>query len=64
MTRAKEFQDAPSSRAQIKILQQMLKDLGMDGRPTLPKAKSIKEARELAAELSTSISYSQVAILI
>jgi hypothetical protein len=30
----------------------MLADLGMKGQPTLGKAKSIKEKREMAAELS------------
>jgi hypothetical protein len=41
--------DAPKAR--IKHLKEMLKDAGMDGRYSEPKAKAIKERRELEADL-------------
>lgn len=41
--------DAP--KAKIKHLKEMLKDAGMDGRYSEPKAKAIKERRELEADL-------------
>jgi hypothetical protein len=37
--------------AQVKKLNEMLTGLGMDGRPTMEKAKTIKEKRELEREL-------------
>jgi hypothetical protein len=40
------------TKAQIQRLQRILSELGMRGNPTLGKARSLKEARELAAELS------------
>jgi glutamate/tyrosine decarboxylase-like PLP-dependent enzyme len=52
LSRAKEFADASSPKKQIAILYRMLQELGIEGKPTLAKAKSVKEARELAAELS------------
>jgi hypothetical protein len=36
------------------LLEKMLVDLGMKGNPTMGKVKSLKEKRELAAELSES----------
>jgi hypothetical protein len=41
--------DAP--KAKIKHLKEMLKDAGMDGRYSEPKAKAIRERRELEADL-------------
>lgn len=40
------------TKAQIQHLQRILSELGMRGNPTMGKARSLKEARELAAELS------------
>ncbi|EIW75089.1 hypothetical protein CONPUDRAFT_140104 [Coniophora puteana RWD-64-598 SS2] len=40
-----------STNAQIKRLKEILSELGMDGRPSLEKAREIKEQRELAQEL-------------
>ncbi|KAG2075600.1 hypothetical protein BDR04DRAFT_1091104 [Suillus decipiens] len=47
----KEFADLDTPSGQIKRLKDILKDLGMTGRLTLEKAKSIKAERELAQEL-------------
>jgi hypothetical protein len=44
--------DRVQPRSQIQHLQRILVDLGMQGNPTMGKAKSLKQARELAAELS------------
>jgi hypothetical protein len=48
----KEFADLDTPSGQIKRLKEILKDLGMTGRLTLEKAKTIKAERELAQELS------------
>ncbi|KAK4683666.1 hypothetical protein P7C73_g6568, partial [Tremellales sp. Uapishka_1] len=48
----KEFSDCPSARSQISHLQRILANLGMKGQPTMGKARSLKEKRELAAELN------------
>lgn len=45
----KQFED--DSRAKIRHLKDMLKDVGMDGRFSDSKAREIKERRELLAEL-------------
>lgn len=47
----KEFADLDTPSGQIKRLKEILKDLGMTGRLTLEKAKTIKAERELAQEL-------------
>ena len=47
----KELAPYDSPKAKIKHLKDMLKDAGMDGRYSVEKAKSIKDARELAADL-------------
>ncbi|KAG0709456.1 hypothetical protein DFH29DRAFT_888634 [Suillus ampliporus] len=47
----KEFADLDTPSGQIKRLKEILKDLGMTGRPTLEKAKGIRAERELAQEL-------------
>lgn len=47
----KEFADLDTPSGQIKRLKEILKDLGMTGRLTLEKAKTIKAKRELAQEL-------------
>lgn len=41
-----------SPKAKVKHLKEMLADAGMDGRYSMEKANQIKEARELAADLS------------
>jgi hypothetical protein len=48
---SKEFQDIDKPLQQIKRLKEILKELGMDGRPSMEKAKAIKEKRDLAKEL-------------
>lgn len=49
---AREFKDIlDDKRAQIKRLKEILASLGMTGRLSLEKAKSIKEQREFAQEL-------------
>ncbi|WWC59737.1 uncharacterized protein I303_102299 [Kwoniella dejecticola CBS 10117] len=48
---AKEFANCPTTSSQIRHLQNLLSSLGMKGTPTLGKAKSLKEKRELAQEL-------------
>ncbi|KAG2345773.1 hypothetical protein BDR05DRAFT_1057962 [Suillus weaverae] len=47
----KEFADMDTPSGQIKRLKEILKDLGMTGRLTLEKAKTIKAEREFAQEL-------------
>lgn len=49
---SKEFKDiADDKSAQIRKLKTILSDLGMTGRLSMEKAKSIREKRELAQEL-------------
>lgn len=48
----KEFADLDTPSGQVKRLKEILKDLGMTGRLTLEKAKTIKAEREFAQELS------------
>ncbi|PGG99944.1 hypothetical protein GX51_06050 [Blastomyces parvus] len=47
----RELAPYDTPRAKVKHLRQMLKDAGMDGRFSLEKAKAIREARELQADL-------------
>ncbi|KAI5210076.1 hypothetical protein E4T39_00642 [Aureobasidium subglaciale] len=47
----KELAPYDTPKAKIKHLKDMLKDAGMDGRYSEPKAKAIKERRELEADL-------------
>ncbi|KAG1880575.1 hypothetical protein C8R48DRAFT_684607 [Suillus tomentosus] len=47
----KEFADLDTPSGQVKRLKEILKDLGMTGRLTLEKAKTIKAEREFAQEL-------------
>ena len=47
----KELAPYDSPKAKIKHLKDMLKDVGMDGRYSVEKASTIKERRELAADL-------------
>ncbi|KAI5270577.1 hypothetical protein E4T47_06094 [Aureobasidium subglaciale] len=47
----KELAPYDTPKAKIKHLKEMLKDAGMDGRYSEPKAKAIKERRELEADL-------------
>lgn len=48
----KEFADLDTPSGQVRRLREILKDLGMSGRPSLEKAKSLRAQRELAQELS------------
>ncbi|KAH7922622.1 hypothetical protein BV22DRAFT_644608 [Leucogyrophana mollusca] len=48
----KEFQDLDKASQQVKRLREILAELGMTGRLSLEKAKSIKAKRELAQELA------------
>jgi hypothetical protein len=48
----KEFTNLDTPSGQIKRLNEILKDLGMSGRPSLEKARSLRAQRELAQELS------------
>ncbi|CAK9779741.1 unnamed protein product [Cutaneotrichosporon oleaginosum] len=48
----KEFADCPTPSSQINHLKSILHSLGMKGKPTMGKAKSLKERRELAQELN------------
>lgn len=50
----KELAPFDSSKAKMRHLKAMLADAGMGGRYSAEKAKSIKEARELAAELEAA----------
>ncbi|WVQ77572.1 hypothetical protein IAR50_007260 [Cryptococcus sp. DSM 104548] len=54
---SKELASCPSSSSQVSYLQGMLRDLGMRGTPTLGKARSIREKRELAQELDDVKAY-------
>ncbi|KAI5253719.1 hypothetical protein E4T42_02754 [Aureobasidium subglaciale] len=47
----KELAPYDTPKAKIKHLKEMLKDAGMEGRYSEPKAKAIKERRELEADL-------------
>ncbi|KLJ10854.1 hypothetical protein EMPG_13794 [Blastomyces silverae] len=47
----RELAPYDTPRAKVKHLRQMLKDAGMEGRFSLEKAKAIREARELQADL-------------
>jgi hypothetical protein len=51
----KGIEDQPNK--QIKILKEMLADLGMTGRLSMEQAKEIKAKRELAQELGTLFPY-------
>ncbi|KAJ6557336.1 hypothetical protein DFH09DRAFT_543271 [Mycena vulgaris] len=48
---AKVFKDVDQPSQQIRMLKEILADLGMSGRMSLEQAKAIKEKRELAQEL-------------
>lgn len=48
---SKEFQDLDRPSQQVQRLRTILAELGMDGRPSMEKAKEIKEKRALAQEL-------------
>jgi len=48
---AKVFKDVDKPSQQIRMLKEILADLGMSGRMSLEQAKAIKEKRELAQEL-------------
>ncbi|XP_022096191.1 HIRA-interacting protein 3-like isoform X2 [Acanthaster planci] len=48
----KLFADAKDEREKIKILQKVLQDAGMKGKPTLRKCSQLKERREKLAELA------------
>ncbi|EGN96990.1 hypothetical protein SERLA73DRAFT_185250 [Serpula lacrymans var. lacrymans S7.3] len=48
---SKEFQNIDKPSQQIKKIKDVIAELGMNGRPTLEKAKAIKAKRELAKEL-------------
>ncbi|KAJ7459713.1 hypothetical protein FB451DRAFT_556732 [Mycena latifolia] len=48
---AKVFKDVDKPSQQIRMLKEMLTELGMSGRMSLEQAKAIKEKRELAQEL-------------
>lgn len=50
---SKEFQDLERPSQQIKRLKEILEELGMGGRPSMEKARSIKEKRALAKELGS-----------
>lgn len=50
---AKEFQNLDKPSQQIKRVKELLAELGMDGRPSMEKAKVIKERREFAQELGS-----------
>ena len=47
----KELAPYETTKAKIRHLKEMLKDVGMDGRYSAEKASAIKERRELAADL-------------
>ena len=60
---SKEFQGLDRPSQQIQRLKAILVELGMNGRPSMEKAKEIKEKRELAKELgdwSSSLHYCHV----
>lgn len=49
--RAKEFADCPTESKQIAHLKRLLADLGMTGKMSLERAKTIREKRELKQEI-------------
>ncbi|CAO3653281.1 unnamed protein product [Cunninghamella echinulata] len=49
----REFADCSTKRAQIKKLHKILKDLGIEGRPSIEKCQKIKAERELKAEIDS-----------
>lgn len=51
---SKELARYPASKEKIKHLKKMLEDMGMIGRYSVEKAKQIKDARELAAEIEAA----------
>jgi len=59
----KEFQNLDTTSQQIKRLKEILGDLGIDGRPSMDKAKAIKEKRDLAKELEDVRSFEQAMIV-
>ncbi|KAJ6508985.1 hypothetical protein C8R45DRAFT_969504 [Mycena sanguinolenta] len=58
---AKVFKDVDSPSQQIRMLKEILADLGMSGRMSLEQAKAIKEKRELAQELEDVQSFAAAA---
>jgi len=56
---SKEFQNLDKPLQQVKRLKEILTELGMDGRPTMDKAKAIKEKRDLAKELEDVRAFEQ-----
>ncbi|KAI9636100.1 uncharacterized protein MKK02DRAFT_44801 [Dioszegia hungarica] len=54
---AKEFEGMTTAKSQISHLKRILSDLGMEGTPTLAKAKTIKRDKEEAAELKDIQAY-------
>lgn len=59
----KEFQNLEKSSQQIKRLKEMLTELGMEGRPTIEKAKAIKAKRDFAQELGEYLAWNRVFVL-
>jgi len=59
---SKEFQNLDKPLQQIKRLKEILAELGMDGRPSMEKAKAIKEKRDLAKELEDVHAFEQSVI--
>jgi len=56
---SKEFQNLDKPLQQVKRLKEILTELGMDGRPTMDKAKAIREKRDLAKELEDVRAFEQ-----
>jgi len=56
---SKEFQNLDEPSEQIKRLKEILAELGMNGRPSLEKAKAIKERRDLEKELEDVRAFEQ-----
>ncbi|KAI9013736.1 hypothetical protein CLU79DRAFT_388656 [Phycomyces nitens] len=50
---AKEFSDCTNDRQQIKRLQEILVELGVEGRPTIEKCEKVKMQREIKDELAS-----------
>ncbi|KAL0094585.1 hypothetical protein F4703DRAFT_1922200 [Phycomyces blakesleeanus] len=50
---AKEFSNCTSPKQQIKRLQEILVELGVEGRPTIEKCEKIKAQREIQDELAS-----------
>ena len=55
----RELANCSTSKDKIRHLKQMLEDVGMTGRFSAEKAKQIKEARELAAELDAAKEFNE-----